>query len=177
MGLTDGWNCFFRLILRKTELVDYYKLGATTAAVLILEPSRMNGKTQATRIHKGLWLYKQPGSRCWYARVTFGGVTKAKSTGTTDMQLATERAEVFFIERLALCARGDESLSSASEEQPSLRQGRGRLPRPKAGGPLQAGGAEPPQPRDLTHRPRHLLPWQGRRRHHHRGYRRIPAPR
>ena len=68
----------------------------------------MSGKkTSSTRVHRRLWLYKQQGSPNWYARVTYGRVTKAKSTGTTDLKLANERAEAFFYRRLTECSRGE----------------------------------------------------------------------
>lgn len=50
-------------------------------------------KTSSTPPHKAPWLCKPPASPDLYSRAPFGGVTKVKTTGTTDLKLATERAE------------------------------------------------------------------------------------
>lgn len=83
---------------------------------------QMSGnKTQSTKIHRHLWLYKQRGSRCWYARVYLGGTSKAKTTGTSDERLATEKAEAFFQERLLLHGLGLGDLSTSSDGLRSRR--------------------------------------------------------
>lgn len=66
-------------------------------------------KTSSMRVHKRLYLYKQSGSPNWYARVSFGGVTKAKTTGTTDERIATKLGETFFFERVMACSRGEDA--------------------------------------------------------------------
>lgn len=72
-------------------------------------------KTSSQRLHRRLWIYKQAGSPNWYARVAFGGMTKARTTKTTDPKLAAERAEDFFLERLTSCARGEQSAADSQQ--------------------------------------------------------------
>jgi hypothetical protein len=66
-------------------------------------------KTEATRLGRGLTIYKQPkavgrGSPYWYVRANVdvaGRKVHTKTTGTSDMRLATERAHDFLGELLA----------------------------------------------------------------------------
>lgn len=64
---------------------------------------RPRGKTEAVKLRRGLFLYKQPlgkgrGSPCWYARAYLDGKPHTRSTGTTDRRLAEQRAHDLYAE-------------------------------------------------------------------------------
>jgi hypothetical protein len=72
------------------------------------------GKTSSVFQHKHLWLYKQRASRCWQMRVTLNGKTKVRSSGTTDLKLAEELAEEFFLECATKSDRGERANAPSS---------------------------------------------------------------
>lgn len=85
-------------------------------------------KTEPVPIRPGLSLYHQPkgpgvGSPNWYARARIdvgGRKVHAKSTGTTDVKLARERAEEFFTD-LLIMKRGGPAIAGLVDSRLAQR--------------------------------------------------------
>ena len=78
-----------------------------------------HGKTCWIQVCPGAAAYKQAGSTNYFSTVTLGGVTKVRTTRTTDPKLAIKRTQEFFLERVMACSRGE---SAAVETRPRNRR-------------------------------------------------------